>query len=342
MFQSIPTALLAAAAIAGGGRTSLHAAAADTSARPVPADPNSVSNESRGSYNACPQVPSLRCKNGSTCEEGVGDWGRHHENLDLQRHEGGYYCKCLSGYIGHECAIQVDDCDGDSGYDPSDPTGVLQSCYHGARCRSTGGADRGFYCDCKELNMDTGPTATKFAGLMCQHESTGLCAASMTREGAAPNEQFCTNHGTCVKMVQGGEAHPGCACKEGWLGDRCEVRADVLASIQKSEAGTNAVAGKVLFGLLVGAIGCVTVLIVVVLVQARRKMMRERANVGGSGELPRKTVADVEPDGSGTLGKEGIDPPDADADAGEGEGDMELTLKEEDDAPAPSEQPEIV
>ena len=131
---------------------SVAAAAAQSNPRPVPG-----STSDRGSYEACPQQPSLHCKNGSTCEAGVADFGRHHENLDLQTHEGGYYCKCLPGYIGHECAIHVDDCEGDSGYMPS---GLLKSCYYGAKCR-TNGSD--FFCDCAQLNKDLGPVATKFA-----------------------------------------------------------------------------------------------------------------------------------------------------------------------------------
>ena len=62
------------------------------------------------------------------------------------------------------------------------------------------------YCDCNQLNEDSGPTAMKFAGLMCQHESTSMCAASLVGTHS-PNHQFCTNHGKCVKLVSDTEPH---------------------------------------------------------------------------------------------------------------------------------------
>ena len=53
--------------------------------------------------------------NGSTCQEGISKIPAQHSHLNLQTHESGYYCKCIGDYIGHECRIQVDDCDGDTG-----------------------------------------------------------------------------------------------------------------------------------------------------------------------------------------------------------------------------------
>ena len=81
-----------------------------------------VSGADRGSYTQCVQVPSLHCHNGSTCQEGISKIAKQHSHLNLQTHESGYFCKCINGFIGHECRIQVDDCDGDTGYNPSDPT----------------------------------------------------------------------------------------------------------------------------------------------------------------------------------------------------------------------------
>jgi len=160
----------------------------------------------------CPQMPSLRCQNGSTCQEGVANFGKQHDHLNLQTHESGWYCNCINGYIGHECQIAVDDCD--------DRTGTVSSCYHGAKCKQTN--DANFYCDCDELNRNSGGTATKFAGSMCQYESTSLCAANLF--GANVDDQFCTNHGLCVEMVGNADPHPGCVCKPGWAGERCEIQ----------------------------------------------------------------------------------------------------------------------
>ena len=74
-----------------------------------------VSGADRGSYTQCVQVPSLHCHNGSTCQEGISKIPTQHSHLNLQTHESGYYCKCIGDYIGHECRIQVDDCDGGTG-----------------------------------------------------------------------------------------------------------------------------------------------------------------------------------------------------------------------------------
>ena len=155
-------------------------------------NPSWIGSKRDREYTQCPQVPSLHCRNGSVCESGVATFGKQHDHLGLQTHESGYYCKCLPGYIGHECAVQVDDCEGETGYNPSDPTGSLHSCYHGSTCRTS---DSGSYCDCKSLNKSSDPVATKYAGLMCQHESTSMCAVTMLLENSAPDQQFCTNHG---------------------------------------------------------------------------------------------------------------------------------------------------
>ncbi len=150
--------------------------------------------------------------------------------------------------------------------------------------------------------------ASKFAGLMCEHEATSLCAVSLVQT-SAPNGQFCTNHGKCVKLVTEGEEHPGCECRSGWMGDHCEIRADAFAALgmNKMEEGSgsggggNKAAGTVLFSILIIAI--VGVLGVIVVIVGKGK----RARRGPRGWAVGKTamdlgVADLEADGSGTLG----------------------------------------
>ena len=226
------------------------------------------------------------------------------------------------------------------------------------------------YCDCNQLNEDSGPTAMKFAGLMCQHESTSMCAASLVGTHS-PNHQFCTNHGKCVKLVSDTEPHPGCVCNDGYTGDHCEIHVDSLSMIQQSEEKGNVIAGKVLFSLMIVAMGCVVTGIGVLLMKEKRK--RDAISDGvkqSSTKKKEKTVVgagDLEADGSGTLGNDTnsaskessfvID--DDDGDEGndgvgdDGDGDMELTLKEEvvvteneenDSAEAdePTDKPEIV
>jgi len=202
--------------------------------------------------------------------------------------------------------------------------------------------------------------AKKFAGLMCQHESTSMCAASLVGSGHAKNNQFCTNHGKCVKLVTDNEPHPGCVCKDGYTGDHCEIRVDPLTGVQQNGGG-NVIAGKVLFSLLIIAMGSVATGIGVLLLREKKKRDAASSSVDTS-KVTKKTVigeGDLNADGSGTLGNElpkddsfviEDDEEEGGDDAAAADGDMELTLKEEvvieekDDPPKdePDDDPEIV
>lgn len=246
-------------------------------------------------YNPCPQVPTLHCRNGSTCTPGVGSFGGQHEHLDLQTHESGYYCKCKDGFIGHECQLEVDECQGGSG---------APSCYNGSKCQSSGG---GASCDCNELNRNSGALDTKFSGAMCQHESTSFCAVSLVGN-FAPNHQFCTNHGDCKKLVTGNQQHPGCDCKPGWMGEHCEIRTDPFAktpNMNKSQAqGGNKTTSIIMFSLMIVAVVIVALLIAYQVFVAKKKT-NTSSDAVFQGEKPRQASVgegDLNPDGSGTLG----------------------------------------
>jgi len=335
--------------------TMVTTTSAQSNPRPAPGTPASASAAATSAARSrdpitCPQVPTLHCKNGSTCEEGIASFGKHHDHLDLQTHESGYYCKCIDGFIGHECGIQVDDCS-DSGYTPSDPTGVLRSCYHGSQCRTSGA---GFYCDCDKLNHEMGSTATKFAGMMCQHESTSLCAASLVERGRSPNGQFCTNHGKCVKMVADDEPHPGCVCMEGWIGDHCEVRNDMMLVNARNNAKNGSddgegrgdpVAGIILFSMLMVAMGSITIYIVVILAKTKRETDGSGGVGDGDGDKKVVGVGDLDADGSGTLGTSANNGDDGvvSVDPYFAIGDLELTPTDKEDASADdSKEPEFV
>jgi hypothetical protein len=239
----------------------------------------------------------------------------------------------MDGFIGHECTIQVDDCENSIGYSPSDPTGVLMhSCYHGSTCKNFG---NGNMCDCDELNISSAPDAKKFAGLMCEHESTSLCAVSLVGMSAS-NHQFCTNHGRCKKEVIEGAPHPKCDCRDGWSGDHCEIRSDVFANTletQSRQGVTNMnVGGKVLFSFIVIAV------ITVVIGTAILVYSQVKKNRGPSEKAVGKTAADVgageiEMDGSSTLSPTKSNITEEDEGGGEGgdDGNNDLALKEEDD-----------
>ncbi|KAL3763603.1 hypothetical protein ACHAW5_009604 [Stephanodiscus triporus] len=288
-------AILLLAASSVDGHSSLVAASAQEGQHSAGDGANNIG---MSSYVVCPQVPTLHCRNGSTCESGMATIHEQHAHLNLQTHESGYHCVCLPGYIGHECQVEVDDCDAVTGYDPSDATGTLRSCYHGSKCRayssSSGGSSAAaqHYCDCESINRMSGPTAQKFAGIMCQHASTSMCAASLVVASSSssssssspsslssvgthsPNGQFCANHGTCVRMVSGDEPHPGCVCKDGWTGMHCAEKiptsVHVTAKMAEEEAASkkgvaSAVAGNVLLGCYLVAIAAVALCLSVAL-----------------------------------------------------------------------------
>ncbi len=320
--KPLTTPTVASAILIAASATGHSALAANP--RPPPAE-----------WMACPQAPSLHCANGSVCKEGVASFDSKHDHLNLQTHESGYYCECMDGFIGHECTIEVEDCENSIGYSPSDPTGVLaHSCYHGSTCKNFGD---GYMCDCDSLNLNSAPDATKFAGLMCEHESTSLCAVSLIGM-SAPNDQFCTNHGRCKKEVLEGAPHPKCDCRDGWSGDHCEIRSDVFAKVPQSyqsQGVTNmTVGGKVMFSFIVIALIAVLIgIAVLVYSQIKKKRGAKEKAVGitameaGAGE--------IEMDGSSTLSS-----PTAQSETSGGESgayddsNNDLALDEEDTTPA--------
>ncbi|KAL7477974.1 hypothetical protein ACHAW6_003759 [Cyclotella cf. meneghiniana] len=287
------------------------------------------------SYTACPQVPTLLCRNGSTCIPGQAKYSASDLAAlsHLQTHESGYHCDCLPGFIGHECEIAVSPCGTTSEtYDPTQVTPV-HSCYHGSICRRH--HDDSYYCDCGVVNTKTSTTGSKYAGLMCEHEATSLCAVRLV-ENFAPDGQFCTNHGKCVKLVTGSDPHPGCVCRDGWDGDRCELKTLTESSVPKmvsedgSVEGGGSHAGRwVLFTILIITMLAVGIAVIVMLIKIKREQSgpREKA-VGKTAE--EVGAGELEPDGSGTLGVSAVgggdndDPVDTEGRTNEFRGDLEV------------------
>jgi hypothetical protein len=254
-------------------------------------DPNSiVAALEFGEVATCPEVPTLRCKNGSTCTPGIASFGKMHDGLNLQTHDSGYHCKCQSGYIGHECEILAVECSGNE---------KSSVCYNGSRCDGSG------KCDCKALNQDSESTDTKYEGESCQYESTSFCVAALVGSHA-PDYQFCTNHGVCVRLVAEGESHPGCVCKDGWSGNHCEIRGDPF-EMQSSKAtgeGKKANVSTALFSTLVVLIAIVTLGVIYALIKIRRRRNESITTVVFSTSTTKTVVGegDLDADGSGTLG----------------------------------------
>lgn len=222
---------------------------------------------------------------------------------------------CKPGFIGHECETEVDECN-------SDPSDTLDYCYNGSKCERNG--DIFFSCNCDKVNEESAPTDTKVAGLMCQYESTSMCAVSLVGT-EAPNHQFCANHGECIQLVTGGEHHPGCVCKNGWMGDHCEIRLDPFALPRvQGETEENSKPGAVLWSLLV----IPAVLLVCILVMRDVRSQKEKGANGHVFEIGKLSVDNIDADGSGTLGSPSSDR-DGTMDNGYADGDK----KEEDFVP---------
>jgi len=86
-------------------------------------------------------------------------------------------------------------------------------CFYGSLCTRNPFDEGAFYCDCDESTFDDA-----VSGLSCEHVATDYCTfgkeVSMT--------SFCTNHGTCKAQVGVNDAHLGCDCPAGYVGDHCQ------------------------------------------------------------------------------------------------------------------------
>lgn len=141
---------------------------------------------------------------------------------------------------------------------------------------------------------------------------------------------------------------------EGWIGDHCEVRNDMLLVNARNnvkngsdgEEGGNHVAGIILFSMLMVAMGSVTIYIVVILVTTKRETDGGGVGVGdGDGDKKVVGVGDLDADGSGTLGTSANNGDDGvvSVDPDFAIGDLELTPTDKEDASADdSNEPEFV
>lgn len=172
----------------------------------------------------------LVCQNGSVCKQGIpipSNINPSHTHLGLLTHleskvdANSYHCECRSGYIGHDCSVQVSDC-------ISQRSDLVHHCYYGSRCvaldadNEDGLLDR--FCDCTKANVEDGMFVS---GLMCQYKSTSLCVGEDFVHEVT--NQYCVNGGECSTIVSPARSHPGCICDDDkWEGAHCEFAKGVL------------------------------------------------------------------------------------------------------------------
>jgi len=77
-------------------------------------------------------------------------------------------------------------------------------CENGSKCVEDSSNENSYHCDCDEDS----------AGLYCSHTATEFCSID--------NKHFCTNLGTCKTKVTSDEPHPGCTCRQGYVGNYCQ------------------------------------------------------------------------------------------------------------------------
>lgn len=98
------------------------------------------------------------------------------------------HCVCPSGYVGLQCDFQLDQCPGGA-----------HACLNGGKCVTVpNGSSVSYACDC--TNAET--SSKRFAGEFCEMEATEFCTidGSKSHNGVGINS-FCTNGGTCLKLV---------------------------------------------------------------------------------------------------------------------------------------------
>jgi len=116
-------------------------------------------------------------------------------------------CQCDPNYSGADCSIPFETCeDGE------------RTCFNGSTCVRNNQRDPNtnkykYHCDCTKA-----VGVSSFAGIQCRQQATSYCVLGRTESEYA----FCTNGGTCVRVVENGKSHPGCHCSDDFEGAHCQ------------------------------------------------------------------------------------------------------------------------
>ncbi|CAJ1954768.1 unnamed protein product [Cylindrotheca closterium] len=124
-------------------------------------------------------------------------------------------CECNIGFAGADCSFPYEQC----------PDGFT-TCYDGAKCSrglsdkdagdEDGRGDQTYTCDCEAM-----VGVSDFVIQQCENPLDDVCEMGVQLSEYA----FCTNSGTCLKLIDSGEAHPGCDCPEEFEGRHCQYAA---------------------------------------------------------------------------------------------------------------------
>jgi len=142
-------------------------------------------------------------------------------------------CKCDPGFAGVDCSFQAESCPG-----PVGPNGE-RTCFNGGACQIIaddgqdsveGGNDVDavfdgdvdeWSCNCLAAQVSTAAQPQIVTGFQCEFASQVSCELG----SADSNYAFCTNGGTCLRMVRAGKPHRGCFCGAAHEGRHCQYKA---------------------------------------------------------------------------------------------------------------------
>ncbi|XP_071493021.1 uncharacterized protein [Diadema antillarum] len=160
----------------------------------------------------CSLLPceALPCENNANCTNFVDD---------LMTYPRGFYCDCLTGFMGERCEVNINDCSPDS-------------CSRNGFCID-GIVSYSCLCEPGWAGFDCGLPIDDCVDNMCQNNSTcedlnqayrchcvegyegDLCEVETDECASEP----CENGATCVDRFNGFQ----CVCASGWTGELCEV-----------------------------------------------------------------------------------------------------------------------
>ena len=170
-------------------------------------------------------------------------------------------CQCDANFVGPDCSIPSETC----------PDGE-RNCLNGSECARNNEKDSvtkayKYHCDCSKAFA-----VSSFAGHECEYSAQEVCDYGTSNS----LKSFCTNAGTCVKIIFKGEPHAACACPTEFEGVHCQYLVGtapaselLLAMYQDTEKGMT---GLAIFFIIFISFGLVALFVIVVWRQRRKEI----------------------------------------------------------------------